>query len=438
MLTLWMINPFIFWATCVLLFFFKSDVLNVIPNVTFLQSFLTPSAHSVKLPGDPATIIALYQIYLDKGPDMLAKASKLLHYTFNSAQQLTELIEELKITTAEVIQSRGVLGKFWGMMSFVNFLWLVSIIGIVITFYPAMSKIIGPIIEHLVEGLRIIARQLWKYREELSYPLLSLLLIQSFHCHVDIGFYFALLALFAYFLLFAHTLHVHAKQQPTEEGRLFITAMTFIPTCSLTILYESQLTGFLSVAIIYAYLGFSVISAGLSWFIGFKDKSSLHHSKEASLLIIPMYFLLTYQRVLNTQNNNEIEFNINFFKFFHYGVYAFAVVAYFLALLIQSSVLYYPRVYAKGSNETDYDLAQIVMTLSLNVGLFIGFYFNISSLSNVSMTFTFLYLSEKICEMDVWKEKKVVLVFLGFVATFCVSLWLNTHPAFVKAILQGS
>lgn len=409
---MWLINPTIYLLTIVCLYLQKDILLSIIPKVPLSTNTVTVSQYKSKLPSDPKTIIQLYKVYNNKNNDTLKLASSLANFNFKTFGELDEMMTELENTTE---LSNGLLGRFWRMVTFVNFLWLISIVGLTITFLPAMLQIFGPLLIHLAQIIIELLKLLWIYHEELGYVFLSYLSIQSFHYHKDIGFHLCFTSLFGYCAMFMHTLQLHAPNDSSETSKLFMFCMMGLPTFLLTLMYESDFLGFMFVCLLYKYLGFSIMSRGLCWCIGFNDEQDMNQTLGASLILIPLYFLI-----------NE---NTPLLKHFQYGIYVFAVPVYFLSLLIKSSVYV--------SKKNDYVTYQLMMILSLLMSMCCGSFCNISSLYNVGATFMFFYLGEKVQELDIWKNNAVILIFLGFLVTYFVSLWLNTHPAFLMSVIKG-
>lgn len=410
---MWILKPIIYLFASVCLTFYKNDVLRLIPNFLIPIKIATVSQYKPQLPTTPAKIIKTYEIYIKNDDNVVNDISLLLNYKFESKTQIDELINELRQSTET---KTGLISKFWRLVTFVNFVWLISILGITITFFPAMLKLFGPLIMLLTDTLINIIIQLHKYREEIGYTSLTFLLIQSFHAHKDIGFYLAMTSLVMYGALFMNSIYTRKNTGVNKDlVNMFIHTMLFIPTCLLTLAYESNLLGFISVALFYSMIGFSTMSSGLCWMFGFRGKRELNNCLVSSLIMIPFYFLLSKYIVI--------------VKYFYYGIYVFGVVMYFLALLITTSKFY--------SKDDEYYQKQIVMTLSLTIGMIVGAYFDIISLYNVSVTFVFLFFSDKIAESSMWKGSEIILVFFGFVTCYLISLWLNTHPNFLESVMYG-
>ena len=420
----WILLPLFYIAVTYLMCYHTNNVFKYVPDCMWLNSInqtnlvgQTVSTYLPKLPTDPATVIQLYDLKLNQqtNSNMLEEASKITNFKFESVDQFDMLISELKTTRYD--NSGGMIGKFWRMITVVNVIWIISTLGMIITFFPAIVKILGPLMQVLTEILLEILTFALKYYEEIGYGFLSFLLTQSFKMHKDIGFFIGFTSLAGYYALFLHSAKIHEKSSELTEDtkKIFVFTMMLAPTVMMTVYHASYFLGFVSVMFFYGMIGFSVISRGLCWGIGFNSEDSLTNCVGASLTMVPLYFVF-----------NKVSGSMQYFS---YGVYVFGVIVYLLGLLILSSSFH-----TKGA---DYARCQILMIASL-VGLMItGSYSNILSLFNVSVTFACLYFGEKVGEMSLWKGNEIVLTFALFLSTYFGSLWLSTHPEFITSVLHG-
>jgi hypothetical protein len=409
---MWYFFPILYLLVVTISWFDPGTITNLVPNLTMTTNKVAPSTSVAKLPTDPATVIKLHKVYLSNEPDKLSQASTLIGYEFTSLQEFDFVMTELEHTTE--VSNDGLIGKFWRMMTLVNLMWLVSSVLIVVLFGPVLYQVFGPLIIHLALLLYEIGVLLYKVREELGYLTLTLMLSQSFHLYKDVGLYIAFTSVIGFYVQWMYSLSIHTESKGTELGKLLVFGVMIYPTVLLTVQYTSYLLGFMSVVLLYAYLGFSVVATGLTYYVGFKDENTMNQCIGASLVMLPLY--LTF---LNTGS---------VIKYFHYGFYVFGFVAYFLGLLIKSS---------RFVSKEDYGLNQIIMIVSLGSSLYTSSLFNIGALYNVAVTFFFMYGLEKFVEFDVWKNNGVVLVFCVACIFYYVSFWLNTHPTFIMDTIRG-
>ena len=410
MYLLLVLQPLIYICIVFLLSFYTTNVLKFVPNFTHSTGLITSTSYIPKIPNNPATVIKLYQLEQKLGQQndesILKLASNVAKFEFKNIEQFQQLMDELKSTPDEKL---GVIGKFWKLMTLINVIWIVSIIGMTVTFFPAIVAIFGPLMNVLVDFVKRIIKSILPYSEQIGYVLLIFILSQSFYCPKDIGFFLALTSLVGYYSLFIYTCNKHGQNVTNESTKsLYSYGMILLPTAMLTIYYNSDLLGFLSIVFLYFSFGFSVISRGLCWCIGFRDRDPLTDCTCISLALIPLYLVMDKK--------------VAYLKHFHYGIYVMSVIIYFLGLLILSSKYKYGK-------------TQILMIISLILFAFIGSIMNITSMYNVTITFSFLYLGEKIGEMSFWKGFEIVLVFLGFLTCYFASMLLTAHPSFLTAII---
>lgn len=419
---MWIISPLIYLIAAFWLCMFKNELVNVIPNI--MPKFTSASVYKVKIPvSSPEKIMAItrtYDKYNDlphaptkKTTEFISSMSMHFNYNFTSIDQINEAVLELATTTDT---SSGLISRFWRFVTFVNFVWLISICGMVVTFYPMLFQIFGPIMVIAAERVLKVIMVGIRYKVELGFGFLTIMLTQSIHCHKDVGFYIALTSLAGYCAFFLHCVKTQSSSAISIDIlNLMVHSMLVIPTIALTFLFESDLLGFCSVGILYSFLGFSSISSGLCWAIGFDSREKMNTCIGASLILLPLYFVMSK--------------TISLTKYFYYGVYVFGVIVYLLGMLISASRFV--------SSYEKFVLRQIMMIVSVIIIMWVSTYFNIAALYNVGATFACLYFSDKIGESSIWKGSEVVLVFLCFLLCYLTSLWLNMHPQFLMDIIKG-
>ena len=77
------------------------------------------------------------------------------------------------------------------------------------------------------------------------------------------------------------------------------------------------------------------------------------------------------------------------------------------------------------------------MIVSLFIALLIGNVYQFAPLYNIGLTFTVLYIVEKIYETDLKEDHLVVILFLTSVAIYFISMYLRTHPDFIVNIFDA-
>ncbi len=230
----WLVYPLTYVATAMFAYLDKDTILKTVPNFIIPNGTITVSSYKPQLPSTPRDIIKTYKLYeqYDTNPaGVMSELTQIFKYNFTSKEEICEVMRELE-TAGET--KTGSLSKFWRFVNLTNFVWLVSIIGIVVTFFPAFTfvfKFFGPLIILMTEILTFLI----KFREEIGYTSLSFFLIQSLHCHKDIGFFFAFTTLVAYCGLFLHSASIHGDKNTSKEvSNMFVHTMMVLPTFFLT------------------------------------------------------------------------------------------------------------------------------------------------------------------------------------------------------------
>ena len=392
-----------------------SLILEFVPQVTIFSNNV-PSSYLPKIPQNTSVIWELFSICQKNSTTILTDASDVIGFNFTTHNQLNQFVTEIKSGT-----QTGLINTFWRFVSLANILWLVAICGIALTVIPFAHAIFGPLVLCFCNLLAHIVLFLYQYAEQIGYFLACFILAQAMYLHPDTGMYISLTSLTFYYALCVYTLNTtidydknaYRHIKPHDQF-LFLLPATII----LASYYESQLLGFMSVAILYMVLGFGIDNYGLCLIVGFNDKNATLNCIFASLMLIPLYGYF-----LSNQNISS------FFQPYYYGVYVFGVIVYYLALLISSSSFIY--------NTMAYGHRQISMIISLCVGFYFGTSSGNACVCNVALTFMVLYATEKYTELACRSNFMIIYTFSMFVGLYFVAMWLNVHPEFISQIVSG-
>lgn len=396
---LWFLQPLIYIVFVWLITNHPEQVKQFTPKLINFSN-MTVSDVFPLFPTDPSTIMKLAEIRFKNEPDMLEQASKLLNFTFTTIEQFDQFMTELQQSQLHA----GVLEKVWRMCTFINVMWIVSIIGLTVTFLPFAVHILRPF-AFLFNGLFLTF--LITYSTQLIYGLLLLVMSQTVHMNKHHGFYVALLSLFGYYLVTSST-YPRAdryKYNDTEDYGDFV--LCCVPTVMLTLFYQSNLLGFLSMAFMFGSIGFSILSNGVCTCIGFESKDALERCVAVAMMLIPVYYYFT-------SITNRL-------KYFHYGAYVFGPIVYLLGLLIL----------AFDTRKANANLWMIVSLIAMMY--FSTITFN-SSMFNVSVVFTGLFMLEKFATLIRW-DNFIVPMFLFFGLIYYVSMYLSSHPQMITSII---
>ena len=131
------------------------------------------------------------------------------------------------------------------------------------------------------------------------------------------------------------------------------------------------------------------------------------------MILIPVY---TYLKING----------IKFLEPYRYGVFSLGLIVYYIGTLIRASF----------HNNTNYYKTQMFMIVSLLLGMFGGTLLGINAMFNVAITFTVIYIVEKISEFKMFRDLGVIAFFIFFICLYIAALWLNTNPEFIASILD--
>lgn len=171
-------------------------------------------------------------------------------------------------------------------------------------------------------------------------------------------------------------------------------------TCTLAwgtaaIYYQSYLLGFMTVMMLQAFLGFSVIVMPGCVAMGFDDDDNIPRATVASFVILVVYAIteLTGGFKPMLVDGHEVYTPLIYFRT---GAMFMGAFVYFLGLLICSSYYYTKK-------QGNYFLMQLITIASGVAAFFFGATFGLNMLLGIGGTFFVLYLLEKYTELP-WKH----------------------------------
>jgi len=331
----------------------------------------------------------------------------------------------------EMQNDEGIVTTFYGFFSFINFIWIVSIFGIVIVMGPFLSFVLSPVVKHIIVFWNATILPVLMVIEQnggfvfLAFSFCFWLEVHGYRYPKDTGFYVTLTgSLLAAPSWFYAATKAESKNSSAKAFQMLTCIFLLLIWSPMAILYNSTLVGFLSVASGYHAAGFSVICTGLCWCIGFDSKKSLQRVVALSFIVIIYSISMKY---MGWSRNSA-------FSPFATALNVFGSLTYFLGLLITSSRFYFYN-----------DRNMYIKSNGLFVGsamIILGFAFtlNITSLRNTVLTFMCIYLGEKVAELDIWRKTSWIYVGLMFffVSLWRISLFLHSNPGHVVSMFDAS
>eukprot|EP01063_Lacrimia_lanifica_P024538 TRINITY_DN32416_c0_g1_i1.p1 TRINITY_DN32416_c0_g1~~TRINITY_DN32416_c0_g1_i1.p1 ORF type:complete len:641 (+),score=148.11 TRINITY_DN32416_c0_g1_i1:63-1985(+) len=450
----WLACPTLFVAAHWALYTHPAEVLAKVPGVlarmgTSLTQVLPIHPKNLSEAYQYGRLSALLEV-LSPGADqapILQAAARLAGRAVTG-----EELGRVGATVAEMEARVGVVSRVRGMFSLINLVWLGSIGGITLSCGPAIWSILRPLHQHLRRLVQTIVLRVinptvsfchrWGLIEAANYAACFVLTADGYRLspeHRDAGTFISLSGLaLAAGPCFAYSSALHAvdilrrlphRTSAQLEG-LFVAALA----APLALARESTLLGYITAFGLYGAAGFSVVSRGLCWLVGFHDKKALHVSNviaAASLVAFSSVDVLTAQdsavrRVLTP---------------FRSAGFVMSGIVHYLAMLIMTSELYLKETswsywYNPKPYSRRYWKMQARMVASLAAGLTVGHLKHLPGLANTCTTFAVLYLTEKWIELHRrFRYNTWVLVLLLSLGTYKASLFFHSNPQFIAAML---
>ena len=395
---------------------FNPKELNKVPSIIkFLIKNDTELSYKDYIPSIPNNLSAIWEL-------------SQLEYDLKQIESSSNIPpneKEEKINNI-IKKAKEIIGDIF---SFVNFIWLIAILGIMISIGPVIYQIMGSIILTLY-GAIIYPIVMFLYNTGLyiviGYIISNLLICDGMRVNKEWGLYISLtgtgflMGLFSYSLKLKDVLRSEIYEEKLSPAPFGI--LTTLLYFSLSMYFNSKLFSFFAVINLYTFLGFFTDCFGLCYVIGFKSKSDLY------LVVMTSFVLMTFYIILRALNINN-----NILELYRCPIQILGALTYFLGLLIFSSE------YSSFDKEFNYIKRQGIFIGSLLLALFCGNYYNLSSMTNTAYVFAVLYIMEKNVEIfsrlagSLW-----ILIFIISLFLWVCSLYLHKYPGIIVSIFVGS
>ena len=406
---------------------FSESLLDVLPiHPTTLSSSFALGAlwgkieDALKLPQHAAAVA-----------DLLTECSKLV----GRAVTVDEM-REVHTTLVTLEQNQGVVSRTLGFFSFVNFVWLISILGITVSVGPVVWHILTPLRmillngtwEHIIKPTIIVLHNTGGF-ELASYVIALWVVVDGWRLgkkHDTAGMFISLSGVaLALGPCFAYSFQLHGladKVMPYNTMRQLFNIWVALSLFPLAVHRDSTLVGYLCVISLYAAVGFSVACYGMCYYIGFDGEDALHRSAVVSALSLVVGAAL---EIFGKHKHKHGVVRTTFAPF-RSASFVMGGIVYYLAMLIISSQYYtYHR----------YNQMQGMTVASLLAGLFVGRVFGIPGLANTATVFTAFYITEKYVELHTnmdWNGWFLILGLSGL--AYKGSMYCHQNPSFISAI----
>ena len=326
--------------------------------------------------------------------------------------------------------SNSFLSRVIGFFNFVNIIWMIAIIGIIISIGPSLLFLFKPIMKIIIiiftDFILPLLIKLYEYGffECLAYVISIILISDGMKVNKEWGFFISLTGTGFIILLFVYSINLKTDRYILERElrkKVIFGVLTTIVLFSLSVHFNSKLLSFFATMNFYSFIGFYTGCYGLCYVVGFLNDSDMIRVVSTSFILIIFYIIL---RMANIEN--EI------IELYRSPIQIFGALTYFLGLLIFSSKYYYER-------KISYILRQLLYIVSLLFVLLFGNIFNLPSLTNTTYVFGVLYLMEKNIEIMSKIEGGIWLIILTTsLSLWGLSLYLHKHSEIVISLFGGS
>mmetsp|Transcript_41468 Transcript_41468/g.72829 ORF Transcript_41468/g.72829 Transcript_41468/m.72829 type:complete len:449 (-) Transcript_41468:92-1438(-) len=328
----------------------------------------------------------------------------------------------------ELDAQKSIVDRVAGFFSFVNVIWMISIIGVLATIGPCIAYLVGPFLLRCMESLyRHVLRPVaiflhsWGVFEVAAYTLAFAFSAQG--CRYSMAqaqpaMMVALTGGLAFMPCWMYSTGLHVTGSGSKDKFFMLSCgLLVLELVPLALIHKSSLIGFLAVLALYGCLGFVFAAFGFGFLIGFDSRNAVLRCVLASVCLVLGF---TSCRILGLDPA--------YIQPFALGAMCLGNNMYFLAMLILTSEW--------RCTTREYVWRQSAMIASLLLALFVGFVYVIPAMSNTATTFMVLWLMEKELEIR-WGGFGIVIIFLNFVALYFAALYLHTHPEHIVAMFDA-
>lgn len=340
---------------------------------------------------------------------ILKEVAQILHLN-TTLEETEKVLNTLHTLISEDDVPLSPIRKLIGMLTVVNIMWLLAIIGIAISILPALLPMVDLLHRIAWEVLMFLDR--WHVIEAFSYLLCLNLIVGSLNHPGTVGILVSTTgaSLMIPAMIYATSLHI---TRLSDVGTTEISTVLLGILLPLAVHFQSTFLGFAAVVSLYSALKFSVVPYGLSYYVGFRDEQSMHNISCTSAILLGVSIV-----------TKACGISSMWISPFVLGLNVMGCITLCISQLIQSSWLFTSR-------KTDYVDRQLRMILTLSVCICAGLFLHMPSLLHTAYTFGILYLVDKYLDfhrMLEWSGWLAILVVS--LVMWRVALWLSVNPGF--------
>ena len=420
---------------------FPDKITNKIPSI--MRIFIKDKRKNLRsykdympaIPKDPLTIWKLsqleyslketektYENNLQKKEEFEEKIIQEAKKLAGTGQMNSEILHKIP-EYLEEMEKNTAFSRVKGFFTFVNLIWIVASLGIIISIGPSLLYIFNPFIDLLMKLLLevIIPFVVFLYHkgilEFLGYFISISLIADGLKVNKEWGFFISLTGVGFLIALYFYSI---TKYRSINEFKLIKNEHVILGI--LIIIFKSTLFSFFATIVFYYFIGFYTGCFGLYYVIGFMSEEEMYKVVTTSFFLMIFYIGLKWLNI-----------NITFIELYRCPMQIFGALTYFLGLLIIASKYSYSY-----KRSLSYVYRQLIYIVSLVLVLFFGNFFNLPSLTNTTYAFGVLYLLEKNVELFSTITGNLWLVILtSSLFLWVCSLYLHRHSEIIVSIFSG-
>ena len=246
--------------------------------------------------------------------------------------KLPEFLDEM--------ETNSVMSRIKGFFSFVNFIWMIAIFGIIISIGPVIYLLLYPLLNLIIFiwnniiPLLIVLYELGFF-EICGYFISVILIADGMRVNKEWGYFIALTGaglIYCLYCIYFYSIKGHEDDELKLDDReiiIILGILTIQINFSLSVAFNSEFFSFLATLVFYYIIGFYTGCFGLCYVIGFVNNSAMYR-----VITVSFFFIIFYIITKALNLNNDI------IELYRRPIQIFGALTYFLGLLIISSSFY--------------------------------------------------------------------------------------------------
>jgi hypothetical protein len=279
---------------------FPDKIINKIPSIVkiFLRDSeknnLSYKDYIPSISKDPITIWKLSQLEyslkeiektyannLEKKVEFTEKIMKEAKNLVKTGKMNSEILHKLP-EFFEEMEKNSVLSRIKGFFTFVNLIWMIAILGIVISIGPSLFFLLRPFV--ILPGILlhkfilpfIIFLYKYGFFEFLGYYISIIFIADGMKVSKEWGFFISLTGAGFIFALYFYSILKYGKYAINDNEYIILGTLITLTLFSLSITFNSQIFSFLATIVFYYFLGFYTGCFGLCYVIGFLNVNDMY------------------------------------------------------------------------------------------------------------------------------------------------------------------